>query len=703
MSISIGMSLALGAGGGGETPTYSVTIGSGPVITGTLMTATVNGLSGGETVTYQWTDDGVNITGATASTYTAAIGTDGVADKSLIRCVATVDGEDYTSNAREIRYAAGTAPAVADGQAFNVDSAITPIDGSASGANLTFSYALSGAPAGVVINSSTGEITGTPTAVSTGTATITATDQYGRTLTDTWTWGVTDVPAQVTGLSVTAGDTQNSLTWTAPDDGGAAITDYVIEVSTGGAFSTISDGTSTATSFTHTGLTNGTEYTYRVSAVNSVGTGTASATASGTPSATPVAPSVTASDSLAGRVLTITVDSLTGTPTPTTALTTLTLDGVDVSGDATGSGPWEYTVPDSGSSQTVAWTVTATNSAGTDTASGSEVVAGNLSAPVNTTLPAITGTFETGQTLSVSDGTWTGDPAPTFTYQWTRGGVDISGATSNTYTLVVADEGSVIDCDVTGTNSQGSATVSATGEDTAQAPSGGFDPATLFASSEAGAWYDPSDLTTMWTDTAGTTQATVGDAVARIDDKSGNGNHATQATVAHRPILRQTGALYYLEFDGAGDEITATTTAEIITEGCLALAAELNSTSSRSEFSWIQTGQLLMHPCFDNIRYFDAFSNSGGRLSESLASSNPGLAVFLGNATTTAREYRQNGVSEMSGGAPVPSSATVSQIKLTDTAQPMDVYGAIVVGRGLTAQEISDTEAYLAGKSGVTL
>lgn len=91
------------------------------------------------------------------------------------------------------------------------------------------------------------------------------------------------VPGQVTGLVVTPGNTENSLTWSAPSDGGSPITDYIIEVDSGGGFTTISDGTSTATSFTHTGLTNGTNYTYRVSAVNSVGTGAASDTASGTP------------------------------------------------------------------------------------------------------------------------------------------------------------------------------------------------------------------------------------------------------------------------------------------------------------------------------------------------------------------------------------------------------------------------------------
>jgi hypothetical protein len=66
---------------------------------------------------------------------------------------------------------------------------------------------------------------------------------------------------------------------------------------------------------------------------------------------------------------------------------------------------------------------------------------------------------------------------------------------------------------------------------------GSFSPAVLFALAEPGVWYDPSDLTTMFTDTAGTTPATVGSAVALLLDKSGNGINATQATLAARPIL----------------------------------------------------------------------------------------------------------------------------------------------------------------------
>ena len=110
-----------------------------------------------------------------------------------------------------------------------------------------------------------------------------------------------------------------------------------------------------------------------------------------------VAPAITASDTLTGRTLTITVTTLTGTPAPSVSLSALTLNGSNVLGDATGTGPWAYDVPDSLVSQTVAWTVTATNSEGVDTSSGSELVAANLTpstVPAQMSAPTLTGGAE---------------------------------------------------------------------------------------------------------------------------------------------------------------------------------------------------------------------------------------------------------------------------------------------------------------------
>lgn len=84
-----------------------------------------------------------------------------------------------------------------------------------------------------------------------------------------------------------------------------------------------------------------------------------------------------------------------------------------------------------------------------------------------------------------------------------------------------------------------------------------FSPAALFAAGEQGAWYDPSDFSTMFQDAAGSVPVTaVGQAVGRILDKSGRGNHATQTTSTKRPVLQQdANGKYYLLFDGIDDAL----------------------------------------------------------------------------------------------------------------------------------------------------
>lgn len=79
--------------------------------------------------------------------------------------------------------------------------------------------------------------------------------------------------------------------------------------------------------------------------------------------------------------------------------------------------------------------------------------------------------------------------------------------------------------------------------------------AIIAAYPQASVWYDPSDLSTMWQDAAGTIPAVVGMPVARIDDKGNLGLHATQATAANRPTLQHSGGNYCLQF-GDDDFLT---------------------------------------------------------------------------------------------------------------------------------------------------
>ncbi|MBS1724573.1 MAG: fibronectin type III domain-containing protein [Armatimonadetes bacterium] len=87
------------------------------------------------------------------------------------------------------------------------------------------------------------------------------------------------VPNPPTGLGATAGNAQVTLTWTPS----SSATSYNVKRATvsGGPYSTV--GSSTTTSFTNTGLTNGTTYYYVVTAVNSAGESGNSNEASATP------------------------------------------------------------------------------------------------------------------------------------------------------------------------------------------------------------------------------------------------------------------------------------------------------------------------------------------------------------------------------------------------------------------------------------
>ncbi|MBI2245841.1 MAG: hypothetical protein HYU55_18490 [Nocardioides sp.] len=76
-------------------------------------------------------------------------------------------------------------------------------------------------------------------------------------------------------------------------------------------------------------------------------------------------------------------------------------------------------------------------------------------APVNTVPPAISGTAAVGQTLSCSQGTWSGSPTG-YGYQWRRDGAAISGATGTTYVVTATDSGRALTCTVTASNSSGS-------------------------------------------------------------------------------------------------------------------------------------------------------------------------------------------------------------------------------------------------------
>ena len=104
------------------------------------------------------------------------------------------------------------------------------------------------------------------------------------------------LPAAPTGLTATAGDHQVVLSWTAGSNNGSALTKYEYQQN-GGSWANMANSDASTTSHTVTGLTNGTQYTFKVRAVNTHGGG-GEATVTATPVGPPEKPSgLTATDS----------------------------------------------------------------------------------------------------------------------------------------------------------------------------------------------------------------------------------------------------------------------------------------------------------------------------------------------------------------------------------------------------------------------
>lgn len=126
---------------------------------------------------------------------------------------------------------------------------------------------------------------------------------------------------------------------------------------------------------------------------------------------------------------------------------------------------------------------------------------------------------------------------------------------------------------------------------TAGRPWSTFTPSTLFATSEKGVWFDPSDLTTLFQDVAGTIPVTAsGQTVALMRDKSGNGADATQATPGNRPTyFVYPNGVGCLNFDGISQfmvtgNIDFTGTAKITATVGLQIAAGVVSGGMMLEF-----------------------------------------------------------------------------------------------------------------------
>ncbi len=458
-----------------DPPTGSVTI-TGTVTQGLTLTADTSGISDPDgpsslTFTYQWKRDATDISSATGSTYTLTQADVGSAISVTVSW--TDDGgtaETLTSTATASVTNANDPPTGSvtitgtptQGRTLTaVTSTISDPDGPSS---LTFSYQwkrdgtdISGATSNtyvlkqadvgsaitVVVSWTDGggaaeSLTSTATAnvanlndSPTGAVTITGTVTQGRTLT-----------ADTSGISDPDGPSNLvfSYQWKrgGTDISGATSSTYVLKQADVGSAITVvvswTDGGGTVETLTSTA-------TASVTNANNSPTGAVTITGTATQGRTLTADTSTIVDPDGPSSLTFSYQWKRG--------------GTDISGAT--SSTYVLKQADVGSAITVVVSWTDAGGASESLTSAATASVANVN-DSPTGAVTITGTATQGQTLT-ADTSGISDPdGPSnlvFSYQWKRGGTDISGATSSTYTLKQADVGAKITVTVSWTDGGG--------------------------------------------------------------------------------------------------------------------------------------------------------------------------------------------------------------------------------------------------------
>lgn len=244
----------------------------------------------------------------------------------------------------------------------------------------------------------------------------------------------------------------------------------------------------------------------------------------------------------------------------------------------------------------------------------------------------------------------------------------------------------------------------------------GISPASLFAAGEQGVWYDPSDMSTLFQDAAGTTPLTaVEQPVGLMLDKSGRGNHATQTTATSRPILKQdVGGQYYLLFDGIDDSmVTSTITpgtdkaqvfagVRFVTLSTIAVIFELSANVNSN------SGTFLLFVNSDSTPRFRSkgsiYSQAAGPvLSSPSTRVLTGLGDISGDLATLRVDGTQAATSTADQGTDNYLAYPLYIGRRGGASLPLDgnFYGGIVrFGPNLTEQQITQTEQWVNSKTG---
>ena len=195
-----------------------------------------------------------------------------------------------------------------------------------------------------------------------------------------------------------------------------------------------------------------------------------------------------------------------------------------------------------------------------------------------------------------------------------------------------------------------------------------FSPASLFAAGEQGVWYDPSDLTTLFQDSAGTTPVTaVEQAVGRMLDKSGRGNHATQSTSAARPVLSARVNLLLATTTLATQSVTTVATGYTLRftgSGSITLSGTATGTYTAGSYTFTPTAGTL------------TLTVSGSVTDADLRATNDGVGLPVYQRVNTTTDYDTTGFPLYLAFDGTDDSMATGSINFTSTAQ-MSVFSGL--------------------------
>ena len=227
-------------------------------------------------------------------------------------------------------------------------------------------------------------------------------------------------------------------------------------------------------------------------------------------------------------------------------------------------------------------------------------------------------------------------------------------------------------------------------------------------------WANPSNLSTLFTDTAGTTPVTAdGDYVARINDAGGSGLYATQAGANQRMKYKTSGGLHWLEADTAdgstADHYAISTPISLTNDMTIYHALHrsvaggnnvgIGDTTTSARYSaWWTTDNKIYAGLPTGLITGAADTATGGHVLTTRRSNT--------GPTLTVRKSAVQYLNTSSGvGATAGSMQYLFRISGTYTSINNRVYGLAVysVAHANASSELTQLETYFGTKAGITI